>query len=541
MAERIKRKNYTIEEKLQVIEKVKSGVSKASIFRESGIPEGTIRGWVKEEEKLRSFVASVESDVGLQRKKVRVGEDNELDDCLYKWFIQKRSESVPVNGVILKAQALKFNNLLGGDNTFKASNGWLSRWKIRHGICQINMEGEAASSDINAASEFPNQLKNVIEKGGYCDEQLYNCDESALYYKLMPSKSLDVKKDAHKSGFKLNKDRVTLLFCTNKTGSHKLKPLCIGKSKSPRCFKHVNMNSLPVTYDNSSNACMTSAVFQKWFERDFVPSVKRHLRLKRLEEKALLLLDNCSAHPSDDILQSKDGKIKVMFLPKNTTALIQPLDQGIIHAFKAHYRGGLLSDMVNSELQVTEFLKTVTLKHAAYLIGLAWNKVSPTSIEHCWKKCIAKEENTNATDKMEIDAIIPECAIAIASSVLETRLQQDDFEDWLKVDEDIPVVNVLTDEEIAASVKRTDDCESQQAGVNVSDSEDDDVSNDSAPNLKVNDVIDKISEVMGWMEHQGDCEHIHLMHMVAIKQYALKKRFSQLRQVKVSDFFVKTT
>lgn len=89
MAEKIKRKNYTIEEKLQVIEKVKSGVSKASIFRESGIPEGTIRGWVKEEEKLRSFVASVESDVGLQRKKVRVGEDNELDDCLYKWFIQK--------------------------------------------------------------------------------------------------------------------------------------------------------------------------------------------------------------------------------------------------------------------------------------------------------------------------------------------------------------------------------------------------------------------------------------------------------------------
>ena len=41
------------------------------------------------------------------------------------------------------------------------------------------------------------------------------------------------------------------------------------------------------------------------------------------------------------------------------------------------------------------------------------------------------------------------------------------------MDEHIPVVNVLTDEEIAASVKRTDDCESQQAGVNVSDSEDD--------------------------------------------------------------------
>jgi transposase-like protein len=44
MAERTKRKNYTIEEKSKVIDNVKSGVSIASIFRETGIPEGTIRG-----------------------------------------------------------------------------------------------------------------------------------------------------------------------------------------------------------------------------------------------------------------------------------------------------------------------------------------------------------------------------------------------------------------------------------------------------------------------------------------------------------------
>jgi hypothetical protein len=73
---------------------------------------------------------------------------------------------VPVNGEILKVQALIFNELLGGDDTFKASNGWLLRWKIRHGICQINMEGAGASRDINAVSELPSQLQNVIEKGG---------------------------------------------------------------------------------------------------------------------------------------------------------------------------------------------------------------------------------------------------------------------------------------------------------------------------------------------------------------------------------------
>jgi hypothetical protein len=86
------------------------------------------------------------------------------------------------------------------------------------------------------------------------------------------------------------------------------------------------------------------------------------LRLKGLEESALLLIDNCAAHPSADILQSKHGKIRVMFLPKDTTTLIQPLDQGVIRAFRTHYHSGLLSEIGSSEHQVTQFLKTVTLK-----------------------------------------------------------------------------------------------------------------------------------------------------------------------------------
>jgi hypothetical protein len=47
-------------EKFKIIERVKNGESKASLFRECGIEEGTIRGWIKEENKLRSFVDSIE-------------------------------------------------------------------------------------------------------------------------------------------------------------------------------------------------------------------------------------------------------------------------------------------------------------------------------------------------------------------------------------------------------------------------------------------------------------------------------------------------
>lgn len=44
--------------------------------------------------------------------------------------------------------------------------------------------------------------------------------------------TLDLKSVPSKAGLKLSKNRVILLFCINKTGMHKLAPLCIRKSKN---------------------------------------------------------------------------------------------------------------------------------------------------------------------------------------------------------------------------------------------------------------------------------------------------------------------
>jgi hypothetical protein len=47
-----KKKTYTIKEKFGIITGVKRGDSKASLFWEFGVPEGTIRGWMKDEDKV---------------------------------------------------------------------------------------------------------------------------------------------------------------------------------------------------------------------------------------------------------------------------------------------------------------------------------------------------------------------------------------------------------------------------------------------------------------------------------------------------------
>jgi hypothetical protein len=75
--------------------------------------------------KLHSSVHSTEHDTELQRKKTIFCENSYVDVCSYKRFLQNSSERVPINGIILRVQAVQINKLLDGDKTFKASEGWL--------------------------------------------------------------------------------------------------------------------------------------------------------------------------------------------------------------------------------------------------------------------------------------------------------------------------------------------------------------------------------------------------------------------------------
>lgn len=119
----------------------------------------------------------------------------------------------------------------------------------------------------------------------------------------------------------------------------------IGKLAKPRCFKNVNVNVLPVIYKSQRNAWKNSEIFAEWFKKDFVPAVKRHQRAQNIRSpKALLLMDNCSAHPEQ--LKTRDGSVTCMFLPPNTTSLIQPMDQGVLQAMKNRYKRKLLQEVI---------------------------------------------------------------------------------------------------------------------------------------------------------------------------------------------------
>ena len=91
----------------------------------------------------------------------------------------------------------------------------------------------------------------------------------------MPSRTLVHCGEKHAMNFKKAKDRVTLLACANVTC--KLPLMFIHKSKNPRCFKHMDMNNLPVHYYCQKKAWMDTKLFETWFYHRFVMLVGNKL------------------------------------------------------------------------------------------------------------------------------------------------------------------------------------------------------------------------------------------------------------------------
>ena len=96
----------------------------------------------------------------------------------------------------------------------------------------------------------------------YDEKDIFNCDETGVFYRELPSKSF-VQKGASSSGVKINKNRFTAMVACSMTGE-KLKPLIIGKSAKPCCFLGVNLKAVGILYRFNKKAWMTSAIFVEW-------------------------------------------------------------------------------------------------------------------------------------------------------------------------------------------------------------------------------------------------------------------------------------
>src|SRR6185369_4093776 len=105
------------------------------------------------------------------------------------------------------------------------------------------MHGESGSVDEQAIEANINDFKCFTND--YSWKDIYNMDETGLFYRREPDTTLATRQLADK---KKNKERLSVALCCNGAGSHTMKVLVIGRVAKPRCFKNINLANLGVMY-----------------------------------------------------------------------------------------------------------------------------------------------------------------------------------------------------------------------------------------------------------------------------------------------------
>ena len=181
-------------------------------------------------------------------------------------------------------------------------------------------------------------------------KDIFNAEEFGLFYQCLPNKTYHFKGQKC-SGGKINKVRLTGMAAGNAIGE-KLPMFVIGKPKTPCCFKRIK--KLPCKY--------------KW-QRKRVGWTVKHL---------------------------KNGCTNLVFLPPNTTSILQPMDQGVITSLKAHYWGRVIHRLCRA-LDKTKTLPKVSILQAMKILVSSWKAVSAQTIANCFRKASITSEAQNAT------------------------------------------------------------------------------------------------------------------------------------------------
>ena len=232
----------------------------------------------------------------------------------------------------------------------------------------------------------------------YSPNDIYNGDETALFYKSLPHRTYCFDGDKPAGSAKC-KDRLTLLIITNMDGSDHRKLSIIDKSKTPRCLQKkykMQVKDMAVDWYASKNAWMTGEIHHQ-----IMTKLNNKMRLSN--HHILYVCDNASSHQVQEY-----SHIKFLMLPPNATSIMQPLEQGIILSAKRRYKKKLAERYlacVENNKDANSLLKALDIVQATNMIASSWRETSSTIIQNCFRKAGFKHHAVDPASKTEEDPL----------------------------------------------------------------------------------------------------------------------------------------
>ncbi|XP_038603240.1 tigger transposable element-derived protein 1-like [Tachyglossus aculeatus] len=408
-----KRKAITLEQKLDVIRRYERHERTCDIMKATGFAEGTLRTIRANAEKIKEHCTAATPVSACRSARTRPQRIERMEKLLSAWI---ESQIVGESGTVLltlnqsiRQKALAIYEDLRASYPdeealpFSASSGWFAGFKNRYLYNWHNIRpaggaageevaaGVGAALGVGAAACFPRVLREVVEEGGYSPKQVFNLDDSGLFWKRLPARTYLSREEAAAPGFRAARDRVTVMLGANVHGDCKLKPVVAYHAANPPALNGLVKHHLPVHFRPSRRGRVTGSIFSEYFSGPLHDELRLYCRRENIAFKILLVLDHAPGHPP--CVAELSENVKVIFLPPNTASLLQPMDQGVFTVFRVYYLRRMLGELREATAgegrpSVREFWEGFNIKNAIDLLALAWTDVAPSCLNGGWRNLL---------------------------------------------------------------------------------------------------------------------------------------------------------
>jgi hypothetical protein len=145
------------------LQKLDRGVSVRRLTEDYGVGTTTVCDLKEQKDKLLKFYRdSDEQKVMKNMKTLHRAKNEVLDRVLIEWVRQRRSERMPLTGLMVMKQARKYHEELNIEGECEYSEGWTQKLKKRHGVKYLKICGEKASADYEGAESYIDEFAKMI-------------------------------------------------------------------------------------------------------------------------------------------------------------------------------------------------------------------------------------------------------------------------------------------------------------------------------------------------------------------------------------------
>lgn len=277
---------------------------------------------------------------------------------------------------------------------FHCTDFWVKGFARRKNIKLVSKAFQIAiQPPTDPVSKECHSLRITLQK--FDPDCIFHVQETTLFHKILPRRGYLTSASPSTNQMKVLpgdmaiNDRLTLLVCTNATGTCKV-PIClVGAEKRPKCFR---LQSSPLPYLTHQNAWFDRTTFKQWFNEVFLPVARKHSW-----RNTALLVDNCL---HDHVAEDYRGQVSIIPLPQDFKQKEYPMGCAVIPVLKQKYRYELLNRVIEllparEEIQGFSSRKAQVFRglddgedpnilDTAEMLHLIWEKTSEQSIARSW-------------------------------------------------------------------------------------------------------------------------------------------------------------